>query len=277
MPSGPRIRANNVFGVISDNPLTSGATTFNSASLFLLPTVSSAHAIIVLDPKRVNGEPEIVVVTAHTALATSATITRGAYGTTAREHPFGTTWAHVVVTDDMIPVITSGTRPSDPFEGQFIYETDTDLYKAWNGSAWSTIEGLGNSRTITAAAAPPDLDVTLVSTFQNWGSAIVIPNPSIPVSVTAQHTGYCLNFTTASLHQVRIRISFDGGGSFTDGGIMEAVIGQGGTNINRGAVNAGHLRSGTPSGAIHIQVQANSVHLDSAFGAGFTQYSMVPT
>lgn len=129
MPSGPRIRANNVFGVISDNPLTIGATSFNSVSLFLLPAVSSAHAIIVLDPKRVNGEPEIVIVTAHTVLATVATITRGAYGTAARAHPLNTAWANVVVTDDMVPVVTTGTRPSDPYFGQLIYNETLNSFE----------------------------------------------------------------------------------------------------------------------------------------------------
>lgn len=136
MPSGPRIRANNVFGVVSDNPLTIGATSFNSTSLFLLPAVSSAHAIVVLDPKRVNGEPEIVIVTAHTALATSATITRGAYGTTARQHAVNTAWAHVAVTDDIRPIVTSGTRPTDPFEGQQIYETDTHRPAHRDNTQW---------------------------------------------------------------------------------------------------------------------------------------------
>ena len=73
MPAGPRIRGNNSFGVTTDAPLTAGATTFNSAGLATLPVVSAAHAVIVLDPKRVNGEPEIVVVTSHSALATVAT------------------------------------------------------------------------------------------------------------------------------------------------------------------------------------------------------------
>lgn len=136
MPSGPRIRANNVFGITTDNPLSAVATSFNSASLFLLPVVSSAHAIIVLDPKRVNGEPEIVVVTAHTALATSATISRAAYGTTARSHPVGTQWAHVVVTDDVVPIVTSSTRPSDPYEGQYIYETDTHRPAHRDNTQW---------------------------------------------------------------------------------------------------------------------------------------------
>jgi hypothetical protein len=33
-------------------------------------------------------------------------------------------------------VCTSSTRPASPYEGQFIYETDTDKTFVWNGSAW---------------------------------------------------------------------------------------------------------------------------------------------
>ena len=33
-------------------------------------------------------------------------------------------------------VCTSTTRPSNPFEGQMIYETDTDKVLVWNGTAW---------------------------------------------------------------------------------------------------------------------------------------------
>ena len=33
-------------------------------------------------------------------------------------------------------VCTSTTRPTAPYEGQMIYETDTDLAKIWNGTAW---------------------------------------------------------------------------------------------------------------------------------------------
>lgn len=36
-------------------------------------------------------------------------------------------------------VCTSTTRPASPFEGQTIYETDTDLVKSYNGSTWVTI------------------------------------------------------------------------------------------------------------------------------------------
>lgn len=33
-------------------------------------------------------------------------------------------------------VCTSGTRPTAPYEGQQIYETNTDKTLVWNGSAW---------------------------------------------------------------------------------------------------------------------------------------------
>jgi hypothetical protein len=36
-------------------------------------------------------------------------------------------------------VCTSTTRPASPYEGQAIYETDTDMMAIWNGTAWRYI------------------------------------------------------------------------------------------------------------------------------------------
>ena len=36
-------------------------------------------------------------------------------------------------------VCTSSNRPTTPFEGQMIYETDTDMLAIWNGTAWRYI------------------------------------------------------------------------------------------------------------------------------------------
>ena len=36
-------------------------------------------------------------------------------------------------------VCTSATRPAVPFEGQMIYETNTDMVAIWNGTAWRYI------------------------------------------------------------------------------------------------------------------------------------------
>lgn len=38
-------------------------------------------------------------------------------------------------------VCTSTTRPSNPYEGQFIYETNTDALLVYNGSSWVTPSG----------------------------------------------------------------------------------------------------------------------------------------
>ena len=56
-------------------------------------------------------------------------------------------------------VCTNTTRPSNPFEGQMIYETDTDKVLVWNGSAW----------------------------YANWNTAWGIV--AAPVSITTAQTG----------------------------------------------------------------------------------------
>jgi len=58
-------------------------------------------------------------------------------------------------------VCTSTNRPTTPYEGQVIYETDTDLSYVWGGTAWQQISGgtaVGNSglvyiSTVTLSAA----------------------------------------------------------------------------------------------------------------------------
>lgn len=55
-------------------------------------------------------------------------------------------------------ICTSSTRPAAPFEGQEIYETDTDLQQRWTGSAWVVSGSTGTSflsasSTTTVAAA----------------------------------------------------------------------------------------------------------------------------
>lgn len=46
---------------------------------------------------------------------------------------------------DNFVVVTSGTRPSLPWEGMEIYETDTKRIYIWNGSAWVRIGGRPSS------------------------------------------------------------------------------------------------------------------------------------
>lgn len=99
-------------GTVSDNPLTSGATTINSAAFEFLPAVTGSDIMwITLDPDAVNGAPEIVKVTAHTASATSVTVVRAQQSTTARAHPQNTVWKHAVTKTDLDAFLPAAVAP----------------------------------------------------------------------------------------------------------------------------------------------------------------------
>lgn len=81
-------------------------------------------------------------------------------------------------------VCTSTTRPTNPFEGQMIYETDTDMLALWNGSAWRYI----------AATTPTNGSVLQVvsQTYDTAASASLTSSPSdisgMSVSITPKST-----------------------------------------------------------------------------------------
>jgi hypothetical protein len=85
-------------------------------------------------------------------------------------------------------VCTSTTRPSVPYDGQMIYETDTNLVKVYEGAAWVTVGpttagGLvfisaGTFTTATSVSLPND---TFTSTYRNY---------RVMFNITAQ-TGSC--------------------------------------------------------------------------------------
>lgn len=67
-------------------------------------------------------------------------------------------------------VVTSSTRPSVPFDGQLIYESDTDRLAAYNGSAWITQNGLQLIKTQTIGSAVTSVQVTSAfsATYDNY-------------------------------------------------------------------------------------------------------------
>ena len=75
-------------------------------------------------------------------------------------------------------VCTSSNRPATPFEGQMIYETDTDLTYVYGGSAWQQVAGgtaVGNSGLVyitsaTATAGQTSLSINdcFSSTYENY-------------------------------------------------------------------------------------------------------------
>jgi len=63
-------------------------------------------------------------------------------------------------------VCTSSTRPTAPYEGQQIYETDTDKTLFWNGSAWVNINSVSPvfTGTPTAPTASAGTNTTQIAT-----------------------------------------------------------------------------------------------------------------
>jgi hypothetical protein len=56
---------------------------------------------------------------------------------------------------------TSGTRPGTPVEGMFIYETDTDTYRGYDGSTWQEVFMLNPPRAeVTRTTAQNITDST---------------------------------------------------------------------------------------------------------------------
>ena len=93
-----RLRFSSLSGVL-DADIDGSNVTLSSPDFADLPAVASPDYLpLILDPDRAAGAPEIVYVTAHTAAATTVTVTRGreqAHGAPAgRSHDSGTTWNH---------------------------------------------------------------------------------------------------------------------------------------------------------------------------------------
>jgi hypothetical protein len=67
-------------------------------------------------------------------------------------------------------VATSSNRPAVPFDGQVIFETDTENLKAYNGSAWVTQNALQLIKTQTIGSAVSSVTVSDVfsSTYDNY-------------------------------------------------------------------------------------------------------------
>lgn len=86
-------------------------------------------------------------------------------------------------------VCTSTTRPSTPFEGQMIYETDTDLTYIYGGSAWQQVSGgtaVGNSGLvyITKASATSGTILSVNNCFTSTYESYLLHIVGLPTSGT---------------------------------------------------------------------------------------------
>jgi hypothetical protein len=133
-------RFNNQFGLITDNPLTPAATTFNSPALATFPAVAAPnYARITLDPGQ--SIEEVVWIMAHAANSTTATIWRGREQQTNQgiglQHSAGATWVHAPTAADAPSYGASNWMQLPPSWN------DTLIQSLYTGS--TTIAGIGMS------------------------------------------------------------------------------------------------------------------------------------
>jgi hypothetical protein len=146
-----RRRYDFVAGGLSAGMLTSD-TLMSSAGLADLPAVGATEQVaLTLWRTDILGrvtQKEVVYVTAHTAAAATATVTRGREGTTAQTWLSGDRWSLTSISSDALIVCTSATRPSQPYTGMEIYETDSGARLIYTGTAWD-----GSLHSVGAAGA----------------------------------------------------------------------------------------------------------------------------
>lgn len=91
-------------------------------------------------------------------------------------------------------VCTSSTRPASPYDGQVIYETDTDRTLVWNGSAWVFLStstanpvGLEYINTLTMSGVTTgSIDSVFSSTYLNYRLVISSSAASANCSLLVQ-------------------------------------------------------------------------------------------
>jgi len=75
-------------------------------------------------------------------------------------------------------VCTSTTRPTVPYEGQLIYETDTDRVAAYNGSAW-VYTATGAIVQVVNSAYSTEVTTTSQTSVTTGLSATITPTSSL--------------------------------------------------------------------------------------------------
>jgi len=108
---------NFVAGLISDNPLGIGATSFNSAALANLPAITTVPTWAVFNPSGAGTPPEVFLITAHTASATNATIVRAQQGTVAVAWALNTPWSVAFTAADVTDIYERVVPPATLISG----------------------------------------------------------------------------------------------------------------------------------------------------------------
>ena len=163
-------------------------------------------------------------------------------------------------------VCTSSTRPASPFEGQMVYETDTDMVAIWNGTAWRYIAS-------TTATSGSILQVQSTTLATIWSSSVVS-------GASADVTGLSASITPKSTSsKVFVTVNMNGmidvSGSYRPFFAAQlkrgsTLIGGGTTAGSRVSINA----SGGYSAGPDVNANISFSYMDSPSTTSATTYQV---
>lgn len=123
-------------------------------------------------------------------------------------------------------VCTSSTRPASPFEGQMIYETDTDKVLVYNGTAWKQVPTAatagtvlqvvqGSTATVTSTTTSTYIDSNLTATITpSSSSSLVLVFVSQRTYASAANVGIKLKLLRGSTQLTEaLEVNFNSAGS----------------------------------------------------------------
>jgi len=158
-------------------------------------------------------------------------------------------------------VCTSSNRPANPYDGMMIYETDTNLVRIWNGTAWKTLA----YSDYTSGSVIQVASTTKTDTFSS----------SLASAATAEVTGLTVSITpTSTASKIYVSATVYGRNSNQNG--FQASLARGGTLINTPA-SAGSRTVAGGAGSAPDAAHVSPVHLqflDSPATTSSTTYSV---
>jgi len=169
-------------------------------------------------------------------------------------------------------VCTSSTRPATPYEGQMIYETNTDKVLVWNGTAWYANWNLPFGIVDTTAGGTSNRGfVAIVAGQSNTAAAgeVDITN------ATMTFTGIAGRYYQTSLKGVAASTSSAGLATFAvyTGGVKQMLSRVEYSSNGYGDVDMQYVFSVTGSTTVKFTIDSD-VATTTIFGTGTSQGQM---
>ncbi len=163
-------------------------------------------------------------------------------------------------------VVTSTNRPANPYDGMMIYETDTNLVRIWNGTAWKTLaysDYTSGSVIQVASAVKTD-------TFASTLNALWLDISGLSVSITP----------TSTSSKVLVLVDVKGAGTTNSTVIRtrltrnDSAIYTGDAASNR-PLGLGQFYGGADAGTdIYYIAQIGGIYLDSPASTSALTYKV---